>query len=148
MKLEDVIYIDASPEVVWTATEDIERWGEWSPFVESISQLDKGPFGPGSTASIKQRGLPRVQWQVTVFNPGKMFTWESRLWGIHMVATHEVNPSGTTVQSVLRIEMLGSVAILLGPLLRSPVRRSLEAENAGLKAFCEAHQGATPKPTG
>ena len=77
-----------------------------------------------------------------------MFTWEGRLWGIHIVATHAVNPSGSSVQSVLRIEMLGLVATLLGPLLRSPVRHSLEEENAGLKAFCEARQRATPKPTG
>lgn len=144
MKLENVIHIDAAPEVVWTATEDIERWDEWSPFVDSITRRDDGPFGVGSQASIKQQGLPEAIWRVTAFDRGHRFTWETRVRGIDMVATHEVHPDGDGTRSVLRIEMSGLAATLLGPLLHLLVKRSLKLENGGLKAFCETRETHRP----
>jgi carbon monoxide dehydrogenase subunit G len=145
MKLENVIHIDATPEVVWAATEDIGRWHEWSPFVDSITRRDDGPFGVGSQASIKQQGLPEAIWRVTAFDRRHRFTWESRVRGIDMVATHEVHPDGDGTRSVLRIEMSGLAATLLAPLLHLLVTRSLKLENRGLKAFCEARETRRPQ---
>lgn len=55
-----------------------------------------------------------------------------------LIATHELSNRETGTQSVLRLEMSGVVARLLWPLMRFSARRSLERENAGLKAKCEA----------
>ena len=52
MKLENVVHIDAPQEVVWAVTEDIERWPEWTPSVESVTRIDHGQFDVGSAANV------------------------------------------------------------------------------------------------
>ena len=58
--------------------------------------------------------------------------------GIDMIATHELSSTGTDTDSVLRIEMRGFMTLLMWPLLRVLVPRSLESENIGLKSECES----------
>ncbi len=103
MKLENVVHIDAPQEVVWAVTEDIERWPEWTPSVESVTRIDHGQFDVGSAALIKQPGLPEAKWFVTAFTRGERFTWESRVRGIRMIATHEIRNAASGTQSVLRV---------------------------------------------
>ena len=138
MKIENEKLIEASPTTVWNVTVDLERWPQWTPTVESIKRLDDGPFRDGSTALIKQPGLPEAVWRVTEFQQGSGFTWEVRVRGIHMVATHELVPDASGTKSILRIEMSGIAAVLLWPLIRSSARKALEQENTGLKQACEA----------
>ncbi len=138
MKLTDTIHIHAAPEVVWAVTEDIERWPEWTPSVNTVKRIDHGVLDVGSTAMIKQPGLPEAKWVVTTLTRGEQFTWESRVRGLYMIATHELRATETGTHNMLHVEMSGLVARLLWPLIRLSVRRSLEQENAGLKARCEA----------
>lgn len=138
MMLESVIQIGAPPHVVWAVTQDLERWPQWTPTMQSVKRVDQGPFDVGSTALIKQPGLPEAKWVVTALAPGERFTWETRVRGIRMIATHEITATEHGTRSVLRVEMAGLVARLLWPLLRSFTRRALEQENAGLKQRCEA----------
>ncbi|ETW95626.1 MAG: hypothetical protein ETSY1_29800 [Candidatus Entotheonella factor] len=138
MKLEHVIPISAPPEVVWAVTEDIERWPEWTPTVNTVKRLDEGRFDVGSTALLKQPGLPEATWRVTTLIPGEQLTWESRIRGMRLIATHQLVATTTGTQSKLSIEMSGLVVRLLWPLIRLSVRRSLQQENMGLKKQCEA----------
>jgi hypothetical protein len=138
MKLENRKQIAAPKSIVWSVTVDVTRWPQWSPFVQTVERLDDGPFEVGSVALIKQTGLPKARWQVTAITPGEQFTWETRVRGIDMVATHELSSSGTNTSSVLRIEMRGFMALLMWPLLRVLVPKALESENTGLKAECES----------
>jgi uncharacterized membrane protein len=138
MRLEDIIRIEASPEVVWAVTEEIECWPEWTPTMESVKRIDQGQFDVGSAALIKQPGLPEATWVVTALTRGERLTWESRIRGIRMIAIHEIRAAETGTQSVLRVEMSGLVARLLWPLIRFSTRRALQQENAGLKERCEA----------
>lgn len=142
MKLENHKQIDAPPAVVWAVTEDVERWPEWTPTVQSAQRLDDGPFDVGSKARIKQPGLPETEWTVTSLSRGNGFTWETRVRGMHLVATHALAPSGVGTNSTLHIEMSGVAAVLLWPLIRSSASKSLERENAALKAACEAAAGS------
>ncbi len=138
MKIENQKQIDAPQSIVWRVTEDIERWPQWTSSVETVKRLDDGPFDVGSTALIKQPGLPEAEWRVTALTQGDGFTWQTRIRGIRMVGTHELTPSGTGTKSVLRVEMFGIAAALLWPLIRSSAHKSLEQENTGLKAESEA----------
>ncbi len=138
MKLENAKYIGASPSIVWRATEDVERWPQWTARFETVRRLDDGQFDVGSKVRIKQPGLPETEWRVTALTRGDGFTWETRIRGMRVIASHELTPSGAGTQNVLRIEMLGVVAVLMWPLIRPPLRKSLEQENAGLKTICEA----------
>lgn len=140
MQLEDSIYIDAPPEVVWRVTVDIERWPEWTPNFRSVKRLEAGAFGIGCRARIKQPGLPEAEWVVAAFVPGERFTWETRVRGTRMIATHELSPEGAGTRSVLRIEILGLIAKLLWPLIRGSVRRSIARENQGLKRRSESSE--------
>lgn len=135
---ENVIQIDAPQNIVWCVTVDIERWSQWTPTVTSIQRLDEGPLACGSAALIQQPGLPEAKWVVTALIPDERFAWESRILGMRMIATHELSTRETGTKSTLRVEMSGLVAHLLSPLIRFSACRSLERENAGLKAKCES----------
>lgn len=138
MHLEHVIYIDAPPAVVWAVTEEVERWPEWAPTMEAVTRLDEGAFDVGSEALIKQPGLPETIWWVTALTRGVSFTWKSRVRGIAMAATHELEADGNGTKNTLRLETSGLMAHLLAPLLRSPLQQALAQENEGLKRYCEA----------
>jgi uncharacterized membrane protein len=146
MTVEKTIHIEAAPEVVWTVTEDVERWPEWTPTVTSVTRVEGGPFGLGSVARIKQPGQPASEWTVTAFARGRRFAWETRRRGLRMTGTHELSPDRGGTTNVLRVEAKGIVAVLLWPLLRPLVRRALSAENHGLKARCEEIARAASAP--
>jgi uncharacterized membrane protein len=137
VKVEHALYIEAAPEAVWAVTEDVERWPDWTPTMESVRRVDPGRFDVGSSAAIKQPGMPETIWIVTEMVRGESFSWSSRVRGIAMRATHELSAEGGGTRSLLRVEMSGVVAVLLWPLLRGAVRRALELENSGLKSRCE-----------
>lgn len=138
MKVEDAVDIEAPPEAVWAVTVDVERWPEWTPTMKSARRVDQGPFAAGSAALIRQPGLPEARWVVTTFKPGENFTWETRVRGVRIVATHELTGIPTGTRNLLRVEVFGLLAGFLWPLIRSSLRRALEQENAGLKNRCEA----------
>lgn len=137
MTLEASIHIAAPAAVVWAVTEDVDRWPEWTPTMQSVRRVDAGPFDVGSSARVKQPGMRETAWTVTELVRGERFTWGGRALGIRMSATHELTPDGDGTRNTLRIEMSGFVAALLSPLLRPAVRRALRQENEGLKARCE-----------
>lgn len=138
MKSEHAIEIDAPPATVWSVTEDVESWPQWNPTMLSVERIDPGPLDVGSAARIEQRGLPEARWEVTELERGRRFTWETRVRGIRMVATHELVPLGGGTRNVLRLETSGLLAVLLWPQIAASTRRALAQENAGLKARCES----------
>lgn len=142
MKIENTIVIAAPRSVVWNVTIDVEGWPQLSPTFTSVKRLNDGPFDVGSSALIKQPGLPAAKWVVTSLAQGEGFTWEGRVRGIHLIATHELTTHQRGTQNVLRVEMRGLVALLVWPLICHPARRSLERENACLKAKCESSGSA------
>lgn len=137
MRLENAIFIDASPEKVWHVTIDVEHWPQWTRRFSSVDRLDDGPWKVGSSAVIRQPGLPLMRWEVTSLRSGECFTWESRVRGLHLIATHELKKHEAGTLNVLRLELHGVLAVLLWPLLAFSARRSLQGENADLKARCE-----------
>jgi len=138
MVIENRKLIAAPRSIVWNVTVDVERWPQWTPTVERVIRLDDGPFEVGSVARIKQPGLPEAEWRVTSLTEGEGFTWEARVRGMRMVASHALTSSGNETTSMLSIDIRGFVAVLLCPLIRAYVEGTLEQENAGLKRHCEA----------
>lgn len=137
MKISNTIHIDAAPHIVWGVTIDVERWPEWTPSVTSVKRLDSKPFALGSRARIEQPMQAEAEWTVTEYSDGRSFSWESRRPGMYIVGAHEVWPEGTGTKSVLRVDMRGLFVLLLWPVLRVVVAKSLKDENRGLKARCE-----------
>jgi len=137
MVIENKIHIESPLEVVWSVTENIENWPKWTPTVESIKRNEQGQLGVGSTALLKQPGLPATIWTVTDYVRGELFSWESRSRGITTKASHKLTTSDSGTQNVLSVEISGLILLFLWPLIRFKVRRLLEQENAGLKKHCE-----------
>jgi hypothetical protein len=138
MILEDKIDIQAAQELVWQVTIDVESWPLWSPAMEKIVRQDSGDFKSGSSALIKQKLLPETRWVVTELTPDKSFSWKAKMLGIEMVATHILIPGDSGVTSILRMEMLGWMIQLFGPVMKKQVARALNEENWGLKNYCES----------
>lgn len=138
MVLEDTIEIHAPADRVWQVTIDVEAWPQWSPVMERIRREDSGDFKLGSSALIKQKQMPETRWTVTEIDPGHHFSWQARVFGIDMIATHIITPGERAVTSLLRIEMKGLTIKLLGFILKPLVAYSLKEENKGLKNYCES----------
>ncbi len=136
--LEDKVDIQATQKLIWQVTIDIESWPLWSPAMEKIVRKDSGNFKTGSSALIKQKLLPETRWVVSELIPDKRFSWKARVLGVEMVATHILIPGDSGVTSILRMEMLGGMIWLFGPVMKKLVARALKGENWGLKIYCES----------
>lgn len=137
MKFEHTLQIAAPVSVVWEVSTDVERWPEWHPLISNIERVDKGDFQVGSSARIKQSGLPDTKWTVTTLTPGKQFSWETKVLGMHMIGSHELSATDTGTENVLKVEVTGFVTWLLWPMLWSSLPWALNQENTGLKSRCE-----------
>ncbi len=138
MKLENLIKIAAPNTVVWDVTVDLEQWPTWTSTVDTIERLEHGPLSVGSTALIKQPGLPKTEWRVSALTPGQGFTWQTQVRGIRMVATHEITEADGHTNNLLRLELYGLTAALLWPCIRGSMSRALQTENVGLKTACQS----------
>ena len=138
MILEDTIEINAPADRVWQVSTDVESWPKWAPAMEKIRREDSGDFKRGSSALIKQKQMPETRWTVTEINPGHSFSWETRVMGMDMIATHIITPGEQAVTNLLRIEMDGLTIKLLGFMIKPLVKQSLKQENQGLKHYCES----------
>ncbi|WP_412067195.1 SRPBCC family protein [Rubrivirga sp. IMCC43871] len=145
MTVENTLHIDASPDVVWAVTEDVDRWPEWTPTISSVRRLDDLPLGIGSKALVKQPGQAEAEWTVTDFVAGERFCWQTERTGLVVEATHELRPEGAGTLNVLRVVASGVLAPLLSPVLRPLVLRALVRENLGLRARCEGEPAAAPR---
>lgn len=144
MIIEDAIYIEAHPDLVWAVTKDIEKWPKWTPTVTSAQRTDKGQFGLGSSARLKQPGQAEAVWTVTEFISGKYFKWENHRSGLRMSASHRMHSEDSGTKNVLRVEVKGIFGLLLWPVLFWALRKALAQENSGLKSRCE--ELSTQKP--
>lgn len=141
MHLERSIEIAAPPTRVWSVLTDIERWPEWTASIEAVERIDRGRFGRESAARITQPKLQPALWQVTSFEDGKGFVWESHQPGQHSVANHQLETlesGGTRV--TLAVDLSGVFITLLTPFIRGTVRKYLNWEAEGLKAHVEGGQ--------
>src|SRR5207248_6935620 len=93
--IEQVVDIDAAPWVVWSVIADVERWPEWTRSTRSIRLLDGGELRNTARARVRLQGLVPSTWQVTEFDAGRAFTWDTQAMpGLRMAARHEVEPKG------------------------------------------------------
>ena len=125
--------VSASPSEVWARFIDVERWPDFIESHQEIRRIDDGPFGVGSEAWVKQPRLPRARWKVTVFEPERVFTWESRSGLVTTEGEHivEAGSSGSTIR--LAIRTTGPAAFVADALFGRRARRSLATELDGFR---------------
>ncbi|MDA0339875.1 MAG: SRPBCC family protein [Proteobacteria bacterium] len=132
MKVQHTIDVDALPDLVWAVTVDVNQWPTWTPTVERAERMDEGPLQLGSSSRMSA-----AVWKVIDFADGESFTWETRLRGTRMIASHLVKMSGTGTENTLTLEVKGFIGFLLAPFIARRARQTIETENRSLKHFCE-----------
>lgn len=140
MKIQHRIEIDASIDRVWDLTMDVEAWPAHTPSMTSVERLDDTPLGVGSQARIKQPAQPTRVWTVTELEPRTRFAWSTKAMGTRMTGGHELEECDGGTTNTLTIEIEGPLAPLMGFLMRRPIRRAIEQENEGFKAWAEGAQ--------
>lgn len=138
MEHEHSIEIDAPAPEVWKVLVDVTSWPSWTESMTSVERLDQGRFALGSKAKIKQPGLPTATWEVTSFEPGKAFVWESRTPALQSVGSHRVVPKGKSCTVHLRFATSGPLAGFFALFTSRLVRKYVGMEAAGLKRRAEA----------
>ena len=133
MDLELSIDIAASPQQVWNVMYQVEQWPSWSASMTSVERIGTGTFGVGSRARIRQPRLPVMIWEVTQFDPGRGFVWQTKSWGAVTRAEHWIAPTNGGSHVVLRVEISGPLEPLFRPWLTKMTRRNMEIEAQGLK---------------
>lgn len=137
MRIEHSIDIAAPIERVWDLTMDVESWPDHSPTFTSIERLEDGPLAVGSTARIKQPAQGAKVWTVTALEPRKHFGWAARAMGTQMTAGHHLAESEHGTRNTLSVDIEGRLAPIVGLLIRRPIRKAIEQENAGFKDWAE-----------
>jgi uncharacterized membrane protein len=138
MKLENVLRIDAPVDVVWSLTEDVERWPGITPTMTTVERLDDGPLAVGSRARVKQPGQRARVWTVTRFEPRRSFAWSTKAMGMTMEGAHLLADEGGACVNRLELEVTGATAGIVGRLLRRPLLNAITTENKGFRAAAEA----------
>lgn len=129
--------IARSSDLVWRVIVEVEDWPKWTPTVTKVVRLDQGPFGAGSAVKLKQPAQLETTWRVTSFDDGHAFTWKAKVYGIPMVAGHEIIETPHGSDSFMTIHVSGFAAFALWPLIKVIVGRAIALENRSLKAWCE-----------
>ena len=132
--------VTASPSEVWAKTIDVERWPDFIESHQEIRRLDQGPIQVGREAWVKQPGLPRAKWRVTVCEPEREFTWASRSGLITTEGVHLIEPraSGGGCTLRLAVRTSGPLAFVADALFGRRARRSLATELEGFRAALSA----------
>lgn len=88
---------------------------------------------------VRQPRLPANTWTITVWEPGRRFTWETARGGVRMVADHVIEsvPGGSRV--TLALASSGPLARLMDLFTGSTARRYVEMEARGLKTASEGN---------
>jgi len=138
MNLQQSADIRAEAKRIWATLVDVERWSQWTRSIDKVERLDRGEFGIGSRARVRQPRIPVAIWTVTEFEAGRSFTWVSEAFGIRSVATHRLEPRGDGMVSVtLGFVQAGWLARLVRSRAEKIAREYLALEAEGLKRRCE-----------
>ncbi|MGK4583751.1 SRPBCC family protein [Kitasatospora sp. HPMI-4] len=136
------VEVAAVPARIWQVLTEVERWPSWTATVSEVRRLEEGPFGVGSTVRIRQPRLRPAVWQVTVYEPGRCFAWQSGAPGVLTVADHRIDPRPDGGAEVtLTLSQFGPAAPVLGVVYGPLTRRYLAIEAAGLKRAAEQPPG-------
>jgi uncharacterized protein YndB with AHSA1/START domain len=114
------IEIGASPEAVWSALTDFERWPSWNPDVKSMSfggEVGEGAVfrwraGPGTITSTIRR-----------VDPPRLIGWTGKTLGIEAVHVYRLEPRGSGTHVTSEESYEGLVARLF----RRPISRMLKS---------------------
>jgi len=131
------IDIAATPARAWEVLADVERWPVWTRSIDRITPLQPGPLGVGSKARVEQPKLRPAVMEVSRWEPGHGFTWESNTPGLSVVADHVIEPTPGGCRVTLSVRFGGLLGHPVGWVAGRLTRNYIAIEASGLKVRCE-----------
>ena len=140
-ELHTEIDIDAAPEVVWQVLTDLDKYGEWNPFI--TSSVGSPEVGERLVNRMEAPGGSPMTFkpEVTVVEHGKTFEWLGRLGlpglfdGRHRF---DVRSSPRGVKLIQSETFDGVLVRFMRKSLDTTTKAGFEAMNAALKERAEA----------
>jgi len=120
----------ASPEKIWEVWQDVKNWNTWDHGIE-FSTID-GPFAVGTKGTLKPKGGPLVQTELTTVEPMKMFIDESKLFLAKILVSHYLTESNGKTFVTHQIEMKGPLAFVFAFLIGRAMKKNLPQEMAAM----------------
>ncbi len=116
---------------VWALWADPQRWSDWNDQIERVEV--EGELAPGASARVKFRRGGTVKFEVTAFEPPRLFVDEARFPGARLGHEHRLSPGESSVEITHRLYIEGPLsgfwASMLGrKRMRESVVRFVERE--------------------
>jgi hypothetical protein len=132
-------FIRAPRQEVFEAVADPFRQVEWDgSYMSGVQQLTPGPIREGSRFTCRLRGLGRMDYRFTTYQPWDRFHHASEMFV--MTGEHEFifdeEAGGTRFRQVMSVRPKG-LGFLLYPFLKKMLRRRLLQMNRELKEWME-----------
>jgi hypothetical protein len=135
---ETTVQVSTDPATLWKTLVDVGAWPTWTASMDKVERLDGGELRVGSTARVKQPGLPTSTWRVTELQPGTSFTWESSSPGLTTRGGHDIASDGAATILTLTLAQHGPLAGLVGLVTGRRARRYVDMEAEGLRRAAES----------
>jgi hypothetical protein len=115
----------ANPETVWELWSDVSRWTEWDEGLESVTL--EGPFVEGSGGTMVVKGQGTISFTLTSVEDGIGFVDETSVPGALLRFTHRLERVAGGVRVTHSVEIEGSAAAFLGPVVTADLPDAVEA---------------------
>ncbi len=100
--------IPADAAAIWELWADPSRWSDWNEQIES-AELD-GELQVGAEATVKFKRGGKVKFEVTEFEPLRLFVDEARFPGARLGHEHRMKPGKSSVEVTHRLYVEGPMA--------------------------------------
>jgi uncharacterized protein YndB with AHSA1/START domain len=123
---EQSVETTVSPDAIWRAWADVERWPEWNADIERIEL--RGPFRTGSVVAMTPHGQETVELRIAQAVEGEAFVDEADVDGTVVRTVHQIELLGDGRSRVVyRLEATGPAAEEIGPAVSTDFGDTLAA---------------------
>lgn len=135
------VFINATPERVWTVLADMEHWPTWNTDITYLTL--KGDLKPGTQFVWKEKGATPTSYLQSVL-PNQQLGWTGRAMGMRAVHIFTLIPQDGGTLVVQEESLEGWLVIVLKPIVRRLGNSGMAHWNEALKQRVEAVAGRTP----
>jgi hypothetical protein len=106
---------DLTPEAIWALYEDVSTWPSWDADAELITR--DGPFGAGTTGTMKFVGQEPLQYRLKKVEPLCEFVDETPVGPFVVRVSHLLEPLENGSRITYSAEIDGPEAQQIGPMI-------------------------------
>ena len=137
MQFGHVVETTASPEKIWAAWIDVERWPQWDTELASAT-LD-GSFALRAKGRVKPKRGPAARFSISELIPGESYTFTTHLPLCELnVSRRLTRNGGSGVFFTHEVSFVGPLSFVFGNLLGRRYREALPMVMENLRKIAES----------